>query len=79
MEFCKKFIEDLTPLDPVIVSDFAYGVDIVAHQLAMDNSLQTIGVLAHGLNQIYPKTHKYLQNGRKWRIYNRVLEFIKPG
>lgn len=58
IEFCKKFIEDLAPLDPVIVSGFAYGVDIVAHQLAMDNNLQTIGVLAHGLNQIYPKTHK---------------------
>jgi len=58
MEFCKKLIEDLAPLDPVIVSGFAYGVDIVAHQLAMDNNLQTIGVLAHGLNQIYPKNHK---------------------
>ena len=57
-EFCKKLIEDLAPLDPVIVSGFAYGVDIVAHQLAMDHNLQTIGVLAHGLNQIYPKTHK---------------------
>lgn len=57
-EFCKKFIEDLIPLDPVIVSGFAYGVDIVAHQLAMENNLQTIGVLAHGLNQIYPKNHK---------------------
>jgi predicted Rossmann fold nucleotide-binding protein DprA/Smf involved in DNA uptake len=30
----------------------------VAHQLAIENGLQTIGVLAHGLNQIYPKTHK---------------------
>lgn len=58
IEFCKKLIEDLAPLDPVIVSGFAYGVDIVAHQLAMDNNLQTIGVLAHGLNQFYPKTHK---------------------
>lgn len=57
-EFCKKFIEDLALLDPVIVSGFAYGVDIVAHQLAMDYNLQTIGVLAHGLNQVYPKTHK---------------------
>jgi DNA protecting protein DprA len=57
-EFCKKLIEDLAPLDPVIVSGFAYGVDIVAHQAAMDNNLQTIGVLAHGLNQIYPKNHK---------------------
>lgn len=58
IEFCKKLIEDLSPLDPIIVSGFAYGVDIVAHQLAMENDLQTIGVLAHGLNQIYPKTHK---------------------
>jgi DNA processing protein len=58
IDFCKKLIADLAPLDPVIVSGFAYGVDIVAHQAAIENNLQTIGVLAHGLNQIYPKTHK---------------------
>ncbi|OCB77183.1 DNA-processing protein DprA [Flavobacterium crassostreae] len=57
-EFCRKLIEDLAPLDPIIVSGFAYGVDIVAHQLAMEYKLQTIGVVAHGLNQIYPKAHK---------------------
>lgn len=57
-EMCKKLIEELAPVNPVIVSGFAYGVDIVAHQAAMDHHLQTIGVLAHGLNQIYPKTHK---------------------
>lgn len=57
-EFCRKLIEDLAPLDPIIVSGFAYGVDIIAHQLAMDFNLQTIGVVAHGLNQIYPKPHK---------------------
>ena len=58
MEFCRKLMEDLAPLDPVIISGFAYGVDIFAHQLAMEHDLQTIGVVAHGLNQIYPKTHK---------------------
>jgi DNA processing protein len=58
IDFTKKLISDLAPLNPVIVSGFAYGVDIVAHQAAMQNNLQTIGVLAHGLNQIYPKTHK---------------------
>ena len=58
IDFCRKFMEDLAPLDPVIVSGFAYGVDIVAHQLAIELNLQTIGVVAHGLNQIYPKTHK---------------------
>jgi DNA processing protein len=42
-EFCRKLIEDLAPLDPVIVSGFAYGVDIVAHQMAMDHNLQTRG------------------------------------
>ncbi|KAF2506625.1 DNA-processing protein DprA [Flavobacterium foetidum] len=57
-EFCKKLIEDLISLNPVIVSGFAYGVDIVAHQAAIDAGLQTIGVLAHGLNQVYPKVHK---------------------
>ena len=67
-EFCKKLIADLAPLNPIIVSGFAYGVDIVAHQAAMENNLQTIAIVAHGLNQIYPKVHtKYVarmeQNG----------------
>ncbi|HEX9981508.1 MAG TPA: DNA-processing protein DprA [Flavobacterium sp.] len=57
-EICRKLIHDLVPLDPVIVSGFAYGVDIVAHQAAIENKLQTIAVVAHGLNQIYPKSHK---------------------
>ena len=58
VEFTKKFLEEIAQLNPIIVSGFAYGVDIYAHQMAMDYGLQTIGVLAHGLNQIYPKTHK---------------------
>lgn len=58
VESCRKLIADLAPLNPIIVSGFAYGVDIIAHQEAMENDLQTIGVLAHGLDQIYPKVHK---------------------
>jgi DNA processing protein len=58
VDFCKKLIEDLAIFNPIIVSGFAYGVDIVAHQAAIENELQTIGVLAHGLNQVYPKPHK---------------------
>ena len=57
-EFCKKLISDLAPLNPIIVCGFAYGVDIVAHQAAMEHDLQTIGVVAHGLDQIYPSVHK---------------------
>ena len=55
--FCEKLIEDLSPLDPIIVSGFAYGVDICAQKTAIKHGLQTIGCLAHGLNQIYPKIH----------------------
>jgi DNA processing protein len=65
-EFCKKLIADLAPLNPIIVSGFAYGVDIVAHQAAMEHNLTTIGVVAHGLNQIYPKVHtKYVAKMEK--------------
>jgi DNA processing protein len=51
-------VEDLSVLNPIIVSGFAYGVDITAQKAAVANNLQTIGCLAHGLNQIYPKVHK---------------------
>ncbi len=55
--FCESLIEDLAPLNPIIVSGFAYGVDICAQRAALKHGLQTIGCLAHGLNQIYPKAH----------------------
>ncbi len=55
--FCEKFIEDIAPLNPIIVSGFAYGVDICIQRAAAKRGLQTIGCLAHGLNQIYPKVH----------------------
>ena len=57
-EFCRNLIESIAVYDPLIVSGLAYGVDICAHQAAMDHNLQTIAVLAHGLNEIYPKKHK---------------------
>lgn len=56
--FCQQIIETLKPYNPIIVSGFAYGTDITAQVAAIENELQTIGCLAHGLDQIYPKTHK---------------------
>ena len=44
--------------DIVIVSGLAYGVDIEAHRAAMDFGLNTIAVLAHGLDRIYPPLHR---------------------
>ena len=57
-DFTNKLIEDLKEYNPIIVSGFAYGVDICAHQAAVKNNLQTIAVLAHGFEHIYPKVHK---------------------
>ncbi|HET8754323.1 MAG TPA: DNA-processing protein DprA [Salinimicrobium sp.] len=63
IHFCEEFIAQLAPLDPVIVSGFAYGIDITAQRAAVENKLQTIGCLAHGFNQIYPKVHhKYVKS-----------------
>lgn len=56
--FCESFIEEIAPLNPVIVSGFAYGIDIAIQKAAMEKGLQTISCLAHGLNQIYPESHK---------------------
>ena len=57
-DFCEKLIAELKPYNPIIVSGFAYGVDICAHRATLKNELQTIGVLAHGFEETYPKIHK---------------------
>ena len=56
--FCENLISELKVYNPIIVSGFAYGVDICAHKAALSNNLQTIGVLAHGFEEMYPKSHK---------------------
>ncbi|WP_191858373.1 DNA-processing protein DprA [Hanstruepera ponticola] len=58
VDFCNKLVEELAVFNPVIVSGFAYGTDITAQKAALKHNLQTIGCLAHGLNQVYPKIHK---------------------
>lgn len=56
--FCEHLIEVLAVFNPVIISGFAYGTDITAQKSAIKHHLQTVGCLAHGLNQVYPKVHK---------------------
>lgn len=57
-QLCETVLHDLAALDVLVVSGLAYGVDICAHKAALQNDLQTIGVLAHGLDQIYPTVHR---------------------
>ena len=59
-DLINRFVTDLRQLCPdvVIVSGLAYGIDICAHRNALEKGFQTIGVLAHGLDQIYPTAHR---------------------
>lgn len=58
--FCTEFIKELSVMFPhlIIVSGLAYGVDILAHRNALLHGLHTVGVVAHGLDRIYPSAHK---------------------
>lgn len=55
---CEELITSLRDKDIQVVSGMAYGIDICAHQLCVKNNIQTIGVLGHGLDRLYPSVHK---------------------
>lgn len=57
-KICEKLIEELAPYNILIISGMAYGVDICAHKAAVENNLPTVGVLAHGLDKLYPSIHQ---------------------
>ena len=59
-DLVRRFVADLRQhcRQVLIVSGLAYGVDIHAHRQALENGYETVGVLAHGLDQIYPYRHK---------------------
>ncbi|MCM1313017.1 MAG: DNA-processing protein DprA [Bacteroides sp.] len=59
-DLCRNFIADLKRCqsDILVVSGLAYGVDIHAHRAAIENGMDTVGVLAHGLDMIYPSAHR---------------------
>ncbi len=57
---CQRVCQDLSRLvpDTLVVSGLAYGVDIHAHRACLESGLATVGVLAHGLDRIYPVSHR---------------------
>lgn len=59
-QICESFIRGLVELCPdvQIVSGLAYGVDVYCHRQALNNHIPTIGVLAHGLDTLYPSIHR---------------------
>ena len=59
-DLIRRFISDLRELCPhvLVVSGLAYGVDICAHRQALEAGMETVAVLAHGLDTIYPNSHR---------------------
>ena len=59
-DLVRRFVSDLRQLCPqvLIVSGLAYGIDVCAHRNALERGYETVGVLAHGLDQIYPSAHR---------------------
>jgi DNA processing protein len=55
--FLSELLEEFKDDDVLIVSGLAYGIDAQAHTLSLTHNIQTIGVLGHGMDRIYPKHH----------------------
>ena len=56
----EKLVKDLSAQNVLVVSGMAFGIDAIAHKAAFKNDLPTVGVLGHGLDQIYPPEHSNL-------------------
>lgn len=57
-EQTEQFIAGLQNTGVLVMSGLAYGIDVVAHKAAYQHHLDTVGVLAHGLDRIYPQAHR---------------------
>lgn len=56
-QMTEKLIHDLQGTDILVVSGLAYGIDVLAHKESLAHKLDTVGVLAHGLDKLYPASH----------------------
>lgn len=63
-DLVRHFVADLRELCPdvLIVSGLAYGVDVQAHRQALARGMETVAVLAHGLDTLYPQAHRDTAN-----------------
>jgi DNA processing protein len=64
-DMCERLINELASAFPelIVVSGFAYGIDICAHKAAISNNLATVAVFGHGVNKVYPQVHqKYVKS-----------------
>lgn len=55
-----QLIEELREHNIIVTSGLAYGIDAIAHKEAVKAGIPTIGIVAHGLDRIYPAANKGL-------------------
>lgn len=55
-----ELLEGLQGQNVAIVSGLAYGIDVIAHRKALQLGIPTLGVLAHGMDTIYPSQHRHV-------------------
>ncbi len=72
---CNEIVEGLAALEVLVVSGLAYGIDICAHKASIDNKIQTVAVVAHGHDRIYPGSHKSIVE-QMYKNGGMVTEFI---
>ncbi len=60
-DLVRRFMSELRSLCPqvLVVSGLAYGIDICAHREALAQGYDTVGVVAHGLDDLYPPSHRF--------------------
>ncbi len=75
-QFCDRLVEDLSHTGCMIISGMAYGIDICAHKAALKFGLPTLGVMAHGLDKLYPSVHKKHVDSMILNQGGLVTEFI---
>ncbi len=57
---CEKIVEGLKSYGVNIISGLAYGIDTTSHRKSVETGQETIGVLGHGLDMIYPASNRKL-------------------
>lgn len=81
-DWCRQFVLELAAQVPdvTIISGLAYGIDIVAHKAAIEAGVQTLIIPAHGLDRIYPATHRSvaIEALRNGGILTEYMHGVEP-
>lgn len=59
-QLCEELVAGLINHPVCIISGLAFGIDTIAHRASLKNNLPTLGVLAHGLDRIYPWQNRFI-------------------